>query len=69
MFESSSAFAVLAITFLIIVFIIAVVTYVVTVIIRRTLKGGSTGSSAVHVELVRVNERLNAIEKLLKDID
>jgi hypothetical protein len=65
----SSAFTVLPIMFLIIVFMIAVVTYVVTLIIRRTSKSGSIGSSAVHGELMRVNERLNAIEKLLKDID
>jgi predicted neutral ceramidase superfamily lipid hydrolase len=65
----SSAFTALPIMFLIIVVMIAVVTYVVMLIIRRTFKSGGIGSSAVHGELVRVNERLNAIEKLLKDID
>jgi hypothetical protein len=66
----SSAFTVLPLMFLIIVFMIAVVTYVVMLIIRRTFKGGGgIGSSAVHGELMRVNERLNAIEKVLKDID
>jgi hypothetical protein len=65
----SSAFVILPIMFLIIVFMIAVVTYVVMLIIRRTFKSGGIGSSAVHGELVRMNERLTAIEKVLKDID
>lgn len=69
MFGSSSAVTVLPIMFLIIVFMIAVVTYVVTLIIRRTFKSSGLGSAAVHGELMRVNERLSAIEKLLKDID
>ena len=64
-----SAFVILPIIFLVIVFMIAVVTYVVMLIIRRTFKGGGIGSSAVHSELVRMNERLTAIEKVLKDID
>jgi hypothetical protein len=65
----SSAFIALPIMFLITIFMIAVVTYVVVLIVRRSIKNGGITSSAVHGELVRVNERLNAIEKMLKDID
>ena len=65
----SSSLIILPIMLLIIVVMIAVITYVVMLIIRRTFKSGGIGSSAVHGELVRVNERLNAIEKVLKDID
>jgi hypothetical protein len=70
MFGSApSTFVILPIIFLIIVFMIAVVTYVVMLIIRRTFKNNGIGSSAVHSELVRMNERLTVIEKILKDID
>jgi len=38
-------------------------------VIRKGLKGGGISDKAMHAELVRIDERLTTIEKLLKDID
>jgi hypothetical protein len=37
--------------------------------IRKGVKGSGVSSKAMHAELVRIDERLTAIEKILKDID
>lgn len=38
-------------------------------VIRKGLTGGGMSNKAMHAELVRIDERLTAIEKLLKDIE
>jgi hypothetical protein len=39
------------------------------VIRKGFVKGGGTSSKVIQAELVRIDERLTAIEKMLKDID
>ncbi len=38
-------------------------------VIRKGVKGSGISNKAMHAELVRIDERLTAIEKMLKDID
>jgi hypothetical protein len=38
-------------------------------VIRLGLGGRRHGNSAVHAELVRIDERLTSIEKVLRDIE
>jgi len=38
-------------------------------IIRKGVKGSGISNKAMHAELVRIDGRLTAIEKMLKDID
>ena len=38
-------------------------------VIRKGVKGSGISSKVMHAELVRIDERLTAIEKMLKDID
>jgi hypothetical protein len=38
-------------------------------VIRKGVKGSGISNNAVHAELVRIDERLAAIEKTLKDIE
>ncbi len=38
-------------------------------VVRKGLKGSGISNKAMHAELVRIDERLTAIEKMLKDIE
>ncbi len=53
------------------IFIAAVglIAYGLMLMIRRVFTGKGSGFGAVHAELVRINNRLTAIEKVLKDIE
>jgi sensor domain CHASE-containing protein len=56
------------ITLAILLIIIAVIAFALVMIIQFALGGRRPGSSAVHADLIRINERLTAIEKTLRDI-
>jgi hypothetical protein len=49
--------------------IIAVIGFALVVVLRLGFRGKGMNTRAVHVELVRIDERLTSIEKLLKDIE
>jgi hypothetical protein len=49
--------------------IIIVIGFALVVVLRLGLRGRGSNNSAVHAELVRINERLTSIEKVLKDIE
>jgi anti-sigma-K factor RskA len=38
-------------------------------VVRKGFKGSGISNKAMHAELVRIDERLTAIEKMLKDIE
>jgi hypothetical protein len=38
-------------------------------VIRKGVKGSGISNNVMHAELVRIDERLTAIEKMLKDIE
>lgn len=48
---------------------IAVIGFALVVVLRLAFRGKGMNSKAVHVELLRIDERLTSIEKLLKDIE
>jgi uncharacterized membrane protein len=48
---------------------IAVIGFALVVVLRLAFKGKGMNTKAVHVELLRIDERLTSIEKLLKDIE
>ena len=48
---------------------IAMIGFALVVVLRLAFRGKGMNTKAVHVELVRIDERLTSIEKLLKDID
>jgi uncharacterized membrane protein len=48
---------------------IAVIGFALVVVIRLAFRGKGMNTKAVHVELLRIDERLTSIEKLLKDIE
>ena len=49
--------------------IIVVIGFALIVVLRLGLGGRRSGNSAVHAELVRIEERLTSIEKVLRDIE
>ncbi len=49
--------------------IIAVIGFALAMVIRSASGGRRLGNSAVHAELVRIDERLTSIEKVLRDIE
>jgi hypothetical protein len=49
--------------------IIAVTGFALAMVIRAVSGGRRPGNSAVHAELVRIDERLTSIEKVLRDIE
>jgi hypothetical protein len=49
--------------------IIFVIGFALVLVLRLGLRGRGMNNSAVHAELVRINERLTSIEKVLKDIE
>jgi hypothetical protein len=48
---------------------IAVIGFALVVVLRLAFRGKGMNTKAVHVELLRIDERLTSIEKLLKDIE
>lgn len=48
---------------------ITVIGFALVVVLRLALRGKGMNTKAVHVELLRIDERLTSIEKLLKDIE
>ena len=48
---------------------IAVTGFALVVVLRLAFRGKGMNTKAVHVELLRIDERLTSIEKLLKDIE
>ena len=48
---------------------ITVIGLALVVVLRLALRGKGMNTKAVHVELLRIDERLTSIEKLLKDIE
>lgn len=48
---------------------IAVIGFALVVVLRLALRGKGMNTKAAHVELLRIDERLTSIEKLLKDIE
>ena len=50
-------------------FILAVIGFALVVVLRLAFRGKGMNTKAVHVELLRIDERLTSIEKLLKDIE
>ena len=48
---------------------IAVIGGALVVVLRLAFRGKGMNTKAVHVELVRIDQRLTSIEKLLKDIE
>ncbi len=53
---------------IVVIIVVAILLTPVVLIIRAIRRGGS-GSGPVHAELVRINDRLTSIEKVLKDIE
>ena len=49
--------------------IIVVIGFALVVVLRLGLRGKGMNTKAVHVKLLRIDERLTSIEKLLKDIE
>jgi hypothetical protein len=49
--------------------IIAAIGFALVMVIRLGLGSRRHGNSAVHAELVRIDERLTSIEKVLRDIE
>jgi hypothetical protein len=49
--------------------IIVVIGFALVVVLRLGLRGRGMNTSALHAELVRIDERLTTIEKLLRDIE
>lgn len=49
--------------------IIVVIGFALVMVLRLGLGGRRSGNSAVHAELVRIDERLTCIEKVLRDIE
>ncbi|HZC61669.1 MAG TPA: hypothetical protein VE464_08530 [Streptosporangiaceae bacterium] len=43
--------------------------FALVVVLRLAFRGKGMNTKAVHVELLRIDERLTSIEKLLKDIE
>ena len=50
------------------IYIIAI-GFALVVVLRLAFRGKGMNTKAVHVELLRIDERLTSIEKLLKDIE
>jgi hypothetical protein len=48
---------------------ITVIGCALVVVLRLAFRGKGMNTKAVHVELLRIDERLASIEKLLKDIE
>ena len=48
---------------------ITVIGSALVVVLRLAFRGKGMNTKAVHVELLRIDERLTSIEKLLKDIE
>jgi|HubBroStandDraft_6_1064221.scaffolds.fasta_scaffold115795_2 hypothetical protein len=48
---------------------ITVIGFALVVVLRLAFRGKGMNTKAVHVELVRIDDRLTSIEKLLKDIE
>jgi hypothetical protein len=48
---------------------ITVIGFALVVVLRLAFRGKGMNTKAVHVELLRIDERLTSIEKLLKDIE
>ena len=48
---------------------ITVIGCALVVVLRLAFRGKGMNTKAVHVELLRIGERLASIEKLLKDIE
>jgi hypothetical protein len=49
--------------------IILVIGFALVLVLRLGLKGKGMNTKAVHAELLRIDERLTSIEKLLRDIE
>jgi hypothetical protein len=49
--------------------IIVVIGFALVVVLRLGLRGKGMNTRAVHAELLRIDERLTSIEKLLRDIE
>lgn len=49
--------------------IIFVIGFALVVVLRLGLRGRASNTSALHAELVRIDDRLTSIEKTLKDIE
>ena len=49
--------------------IIIMIGFALVVVLRLGLRGRGTNNTVLHAELVRIDERLTSIEKLLKDIE
>jgi hypothetical protein len=48
---------------------ITAIGFALVVVLRLAFRGNGMNTKAVHVELLRIDERLTSIEKLLKDIE
>jgi hypothetical protein len=48
---------------------VAVLGFALVVVLRLAFRGKGMNTKAVHVELLRIDERLTSIEKLLRDIE
>jgi ABC-type sugar transport system permease subunit len=51
------------------VIVLVVLGFGLVFVIRKGVKGSGISNKVMHAELVRIDERLTAIEKMLKDID
>jgi hypothetical protein len=58
----------IVITLSVLLIIIAVIVFTLVMIIQYALGGWRPGSGTVHADLIRIDERLSAIEKSLRDI-
>jgi hypothetical protein len=48
---------------------IALIGFALVVVLRLAFRGKGMNTKAVHVELLRIDERLTSIERLLRDIE